>query len=143
MILKEINNFYSNLYSKKSLRSEDECLQYLASISTPQLSSTDREACEGKITMQNYWEALVSMKDGKSPGNDGLTKEFFVCFLRVLRVIRVIDDILYHAEQENLDGIVFAADMEKAFDSLEHNFIFSTLAKFGFGQKFIQWVRTS
>ena len=28
--------------------------------------------------------------------------------------IRVIDDILYHAEQENLDGILFAADMEKA-----------------------------
>ena len=80
MILKEINNFYSNLYSMKSLRSEDECLQYLASISTPQLSSTDREVCEGKITTQNCREALVSMKDGKSPGNDGLTKEFFVCF---------------------------------------------------------------
>ena len=30
--------------------------------------------------------------------------------------IRVIDDILYHAEQENLDEILFAADMEKAFD---------------------------
>ena len=227
MILKEINNFYSNLYSKKSRKSEDECLQYLASISTPQQSSTDREACEGKITMQNCWEALMSMKDGKSPGNDGLTKEFFVCFfgevaplliqslnysftagelstsqkqavitliekkgrdkrlvqnwrtislmnvdtkiaskvisLRMKKVlpniinydqtayvknryigksIRVIDDILYHAEQENLDGILFAADMEKAFDSLKHNFIFSTLTKFGFGQEFIQWVRT-
>ena len=227
MILKEINNFYSNLYLKKSRKSEDECLQYLASISTPQLSSTDREACEGKITMQNCWEALMSMKDGKSPGNDGLTKEFFVCFfgevaplliqspnysftvgelstlqkqavitliekkgrdkrlvqnwrpislmnvdtkiaseviaLRMKKVlpkiinydqtayvknryigesIRVIDDILYHAEQENLDGILFAADMEKAFDSLEHNFIFLTLTKFGFGQEFIQWVRT-
>ena len=56
--------------------------------------------------------------------------------------IRVIDDILYHAEQENLDGILFAADMDKTFDSLEHNFIFSTFTKFGFGQDFIQWVRT-
>ena len=56
--------------------------------------------------------------------------------------IREIDDILYHAEQENLDGILFAADMEKAFDSLEHNYIFATLARFGFGQEFIQWVRT-
>ena len=27
--------------------------------------------------------------------------------------VRVIDDILCHAEQENLDGILFAADMEK------------------------------
>ena len=53
----------------------------------------------------------------------------------------MIDNILYHAEQENLDGILFAADMEKSFDSLEHNFIFSTLTKFGFDQEFIQWVR--
>ena len=52
MILKEVNNFCSNLYSKKSLRSVDECLQYLAFISMPQLSSTDREVCEGKTTMQ-------------------------------------------------------------------------------------------
>ena len=27
--------------------------------------------------------------------------------------IRIIDDILYHADQENLDGILFAADMER------------------------------
>ena len=34
--------------------------------------------------------------------------------------IRISYDILYHADQENSDGILFAADMEKAFDSLEH-----------------------
>ena len=28
--------------------------------------------------------------------------------------IRVINDILYHAKQENLDGVLFAADMEKS-----------------------------
>ena len=33
--------------------------------------------------------------------------------------------------------------MEKAFDSLERTFIFATLAKFGFGKDFIQWIRTS
>ena len=32
--------------------------------------------------------------------------------------------------------------MEKAFDSLEHAFIFATLAQFGFGKDFIQWIRT-
>ena len=41
--------------------------------------------------------------------------------------IKVIDDILYHAKQENLYGILCAADMEKAFDSLEHNFIYPAL----------------
>ena len=56
--------------------------------------------------------------------------------------VRLIDDLLYHTEQENLDGILFAADMEKAFDSSEHNFIYATLEKFGFGEDFIQWIRT-
>ena len=56
--------------------------------------------------------------------------------------IRLIDDILYHAEHENLDGILFAVDMEKAFDSLEHSFIFATLTRSGFGKDFIQWIRT-
>ena len=27
--------------------------------------------------------------------------------------IRLIDDILYHTEQENIDGVLFAADIEK------------------------------
>ena len=37
--------------------------------------------------------------------------------------IRLIDDILYHTEQENIDGVLFAADIEKAFDSVDHSFI--------------------
>ena len=56
--------------------------------------------------------------------------------------IRIIDDILYLADQENSDGILFAVDMEKAFDSLEHAFIFATLAKFGFGMRYIKWIGT-
>ena len=55
---------------------------------------------------------------------------------------RLIDDLLYHTEQEDLDGILFATDMEKAFDSLEHTIIHATLEKFGFGEDFIQWIRT-
>ena len=43
--------------------------------------------------------------------------------------VRVIEDILEHADQENLDGILFAADIEKVFDSVEHSFIFIVLKK--------------
>ena len=46
--------------------------------------------------------------------------------------VRLIDDLLIYADQENLDGIKFAADIEKAFDSVEHNFVFATLKKFDF-----------
>ena len=54
----------------------------------------------------------------------------------------IIDDILDHADQENSAGILFAVDIEKAFDSVEHNFTFSVLRKFGFGPEFIQWIKT-
>ena len=62
------------------MKTEQECFEYLAKISTPQLSENDKAICEGKLTLQNIWEALNSMKNGKTPGNDGLTKECYACF---------------------------------------------------------------
>ena len=56
--------------------------------------------------------------------------------------IRLIDDIFYHTEQEDIDGVLFAADIEKAFDSVEHSFIFAVTKKFTFGDDFIQWIKT-
>ena len=47
--------------------------------------------------------------------------------------VMLIDNLLKFAEEENLDGILFAADIEKAFDSVHHNFIFLSLKRFGFG----------
>ena len=202
-------------------------MEYLARINTPHLSESDKASCKGKLTLQNIWEALISMKNGKTPGNNGLMKEFYVCFFgelgmlllkslnyshlvgelstsqkqavltlikkkgrdkrlvknwrpislmnvdvkiaskafsfRLKKVIsnlihydqtacikgrfigesiRLIDDILYHTEQKNIDGVLFAADIEKAFDSVEHCFIFAVLKKFGFGDDFIQWIKT-
>ena len=166
------------------------------------------------------------MKNGKSPGNDGLTKEFYVCFFneiwsplinalnysfevgqlcisqrqalitiiekedkdkryiknwrpislinvvakiaskalaaRVKKVlasiiksdqtayvegryigesIRLISDILEYTEDHGIDGVLFSADFEKAFDSIEHPFILATLESFGFGPQFLQWIR--
>ena len=49
----------------------------------------------------------------------------------------LIDDLLAYAESENLDGILDAANVEKSFDSVEHNFIFASLKKFGFGKDFM------
>ena len=37
--------------------------------------------------------------------------------------------------------MLFAADIKKAFDSLEHNFLFATLAKFDFDPDFINGLK--
>ena len=79
-IMLEIKMFYSNLYKRTSLKTEEECLQYLLKLSTPKLSEDEKSLCEGKLTLNECWNAPGSMKNGKSPGNDGFTKEFYVTF---------------------------------------------------------------
>ena len=37
--------------------------------------------------------------------------------------VRLISDILEYTDRENCEGYMMAADIEKAFDSLDHNFI--------------------
>ena len=54
----------------------------------------------------------------------------------------LIDDLLKHAEDENIDRILFAVDIEKAFDSVDHNFMFAALKRFGFRNDFVRWIKT-
>ena len=183
--------------------------------------------CEGKLTLKECWDALVSMGSNKSPRNDGLTKKFYVCFfaevgslfvstlnfchdkgestssqkqavitliekwgkdkrfiknwrpISLLNVdikiasealamslkkviskliaydqtayvqgryigesIRVIQDLIDFADLEEQEGLIFSSDFEKAFNSVDHNFLFSVLTKFGFGLGFIRCVKT-
>ena len=54
----------------------------------------------------------------------------------------LIFDISDYTDAAHLEGHVFAADMEKAFDSVNHNFIIVVLEAYGFGPNFVQWVKT-
>lgn len=40
-----------------------------------------------------------------------------------------------------MDGILLFLDLEKAFDSVEYNFMFKTLEKFNFGSSFIGMIK--
>ena len=75
VIMQTVRNFYVNLYSKETqnidmqeslLNSIDRCL-----------SDTEKECCEGFISETEAHNAVKSMKNNKSPGHDGLGKEFY------------------------------------------------------------------
>ena len=55
--------------------------------------------------------------------------------------IRLIDCIIQYAAKENIPGLLFFIDFEKAFDSLEWSFIVNSLRFFGFGSSIINWVK--
>lgn len=41
------------------------------------LNDYDREQCEGHLSLEECWIALEEFKNNKSPGNDGITAEFY------------------------------------------------------------------
>ena len=55
--------------------------------------------------------------------------------------IRTIFEVIDNLNEDNLPGVIFFADFEKAFDSIDHNFIFKCLNYFNFGSSFINWVK--
>ena len=55
--------------------------------------------------------------------------------------IRLLFEVLDDVEKFNKPALLFFSDFEKAFDSVNHNFIFKCLNHFNFGESFINWIR--
>ena len=63
-----------------------------------------------KLTLQECWEALNSMKNCKTPGHDGLTKEFYLCCFKQLGKL-LVSTLNYNFELEKvydyiIEGII-------------------------------------
>ena len=56
--------------------------------------------------------------------------------------IRLISDILNFTADQDIEGIALFIDFEKAFDSLEWEYLFKALDTFQFGCDFKTWVKT-
>ena len=54
----------------------------------------------------------------------------------------LISDTLEYTDNNGIKAILFSEDFEKAFDSVDHTFLFSVLESCWFGLDFIQWVNT-
>ncbi len=56
--------------------------------------------------------------------------------------VRILDDISFFTKQNQSPGILLSIDFEKAFDSLNWNFLYKTLMHLNFGDNFIGYVKT-
>ena len=56
--------------------------------------------------------------------------------------IRSIYDIMDYTVEENIPGLLIFIDFEKAFDSVEWDFLFKCLEAFNFGSDFLHWIKT-
>ena len=221
-ILDVTHKFYSELYSKEP---EDTDIQdqFLSQVDV-KLTDEDREKLDQDFSEKELQDALLDLKKNKSPGSDGLTKEFYdhfwdklkilyiECLLeieevgeltetqklglirisykkdgrifisnyrpitllnvdlkiltralakrmisvlpklihenqtcvpgrRITKNIHIVQDLIDHINNGNGKGAFIFLDQEKAFDRISHKFMIKTLKAFGFGKRFINWVK--
>ena len=224
-MLNETKSFYEKLY-KCQPNNTEYCKEFFTE-TLPKLDEDSSKNLEGYITLEEASAALKSMTNGKSPGTDGMTVDFFkffwkqiggfvvrsinegfetnkmsitqregiiVCipkgdkpreFIKNWRPIsllnvtykiasscianrlktvlpnlinydqtgfvpgryigdnlRLIYDLMFHLNENNLPGLLVSIDFEKAFDSVNWDYMHMVLKKFGFGDDICRWIST-
>ena len=68
------------MFSDKLQNQTDKIEAYLELIPLPKLTNEQTGSFESIISEDEEFKSLKSMENNKSPGNDGLSKEFYECF---------------------------------------------------------------
>ena len=71
-----VHKFYTRLYTNETENTDIQS-EFLDTLDVT-LSPSDYEMLEAPLLEETLYEALVDMNDGKSPGPDGLTKEWYL-----------------------------------------------------------------
>ena len=95
-IMKEIEKFYSDLYAANDDTVYENHL-FVQGTEIPKLSDDMRNICEGRLSVKECFDCLQSFENNKSPGNDGLTVEFYKTFWNSVGNL-VVDSLNYSYE---------------------------------------------
>ena len=56
---------------------------------------------------------------------------------------KLISDVIEMCDILDIPGYLVTMDIEKAFDSLDHDFLLFALKKIGFAENFVYWIKVS
>ena len=104
LILSELRSFYQNLYSNQDSQDSDGIYaELLNNVTMPKVSEASKLLCEGELSIQECYSALLKFPNGKTPGNDGLTAEFYKTFWNLLGQ-QLTDSLNYSYQQGELSN---------------------------------------
>ena len=95
------------------------------------------------ITLLNVDYKILSKVFGKQEVLGEIVHNDQVGYIKDMNIgeaVRLIDDMFFYSRNQT-NGFLVAADFEKAFDSVDHEFLFNVLELFGFGHSFCSWVK--
>ena len=81
----QLYHFYKTPFIEKFQIQNENITAYLNQISIPVLTGEQSQTCEGPMLENKLLKALTNISNNKSPGNDGLTKEFYETFWENLK----------------------------------------------------------
>ena len=55
--------------------------------------------------------------------------------------LHTLNDVIKYANSRNIEAAILFLDQEKAFDRVDHHFLFQTLRHLNFGDYFISWIK--
>ena len=99
-ILEEEKHFYKSLYTT-NITSEDSSSEFSSSKNIPKLNSLDQQICDSPIKLDEIAEAIKTLKNDKSPGNDGFTTNFYKFFWPDIKLL-LYDSFKYSFETKML-----------------------------------------
>lgn len=102
-ILKMQAQYYQVLYSNNVTKDENDMKMYLKDVITPSITEQDSLLCNDLLTFEECEKTLGMMKNNKTPGNDGLTVEFYKCFWKHIGTI-VVDSFNFSYEYGQLSS---------------------------------------
>jgi hypothetical protein len=105
-ILEYEEYFYKNLYSTPIKNQEQQLEQEVAANTfkdqtVPRITEEHKQQCDIEITIQETGTALKDLQNGKSPGSDGFTPDFYKFFWPNIKEI-VFESIVYASINKHL-----------------------------------------
>ena len=79
-IVKGIKSHFTDLFDRKSTKNNDQCTQFLQGLNISQLSAEHKEFLNKPLSIEELQNSIKNSQNGKSPGNDGLTRKFYIVF---------------------------------------------------------------
>ena len=103
-IMKELELYYSSLYDGRNCAD----MKTISSVTNdltdvPYLAEEKRNVCEGTLGYEECYNVLQTFLKNKSPGNDGLTVEFYLALWPLFGKL-VVDSLNYAFEYGELSN---------------------------------------
>ena len=83
-VLQCIHTYHRNLFKRTSNLTIRQYKALINNLNLPILMSELNDLCEGLLHSSECYQSLISVSSNKMPGNDGITKEFYMAFYQFI-----------------------------------------------------------